>query len=149
VDHLDPANGIQPTEKEKTGIPVFNNIAENPLPSLVVLMIESEQPEGLSARKLVVETAKHNVLTAYSAEDGLGLLRKFPNVDVILVHGPLAEQHPDLLPAVREQAAEIPIILAAPFGNMSSPYVNYVVDSHHPEDLLTLLVTEIRPRPFA
>ena len=137
------------TEQEEAGIAVFNNIAQSPVPSLVVLMIESEQPEGLSARKLVVETAKHNVLTAYSAEDGLGLLRRFPNVDVILVHGPLIEQNPDLLTVVREQAAEIPIILAAPFGNMSSPHVNYVVDSHHPEDLLTLLITEIRPRPSA
>jgi len=36
------------------------------LKSLVVLMMEEEQPEGLSARKLVVETAKHNVLTAYT-----------------------------------------------------------------------------------
>ena len=38
---------------------------------LVVLMIETEQPEALSARKLVVETAKHNVLTAYDAQSGL------------------------------------------------------------------------------
>jgi hypothetical protein len=27
-------------------------------------MIEIEQPEGLSARKLVLETSKHNVITA-------------------------------------------------------------------------------------
>ncbi len=123
------------------------NTTTSKVPSLVVLMIESEQPEGLSARKLVVETAKHNVLTAYNPEDGIELLRRFPNVDVILVHGPLAEQYPDILPTVREMAADIPIVLAAPFGNMSSPHVNYVVDSHHPEDLLFLLTTEIRPRP--
>lgn len=123
------------------------NTTTSKVPSLVVLMIESEQPEGLSARKLVVETAKHNVLTAYNPEDGIELLRRFPNVDVILVHGPLAEQYPDILPTVREMAADIPIVLAAPFGNMSSPHANYVVDSHHPEDLLFLLTTEIRPRP--
>jgi hypothetical protein len=114
---------------------------------LVILMIESEQPEGLSARKLVAETAKHNVLTAYTAEDGIGLLQRFPNVDVVLVHGPLLEQNPDLLASVRELAPDIPVVLAAPFGNMSSPHANYVVDSHHPEDLLFLLTTEIRRRP--
>ena len=123
------------------------NAKDSAVPSLVVLMIESEQPEGLSARKLVVETAKHNVLTAYNPQDGVGLLQRFPNVDVILVHGPLAEQNPDVLPTVREMAPDIPIVLAAPFGNMSSPHANYVVDSHHPEDLLFLLTTEIRPRP--
>ena len=116
------------------------------MPSLVILMIEAEQPEGLSARKLVVETAKHNVLTAYSANEGLQLLRRFPNVDAILVHGALVQNSPDLLSTVREEAPNIPIILAAPFGNMSSPHVNYVVDSHHPEDLLFMLINEIQPR---
>ncbi len=57
--------------------------------SIVMLMIEEEQPEGLSARKLVVETAKHNVLTAYKAEDGIEPLRRFPNIDVVLVHASL------------------------------------------------------------
>jgi hypothetical protein len=31
---------------------------------LVVLMIEVEQPEGVSSRKLILETARHNVITA-------------------------------------------------------------------------------------
>jgi hypothetical protein len=49
-------------------------------------MIEVEQPEGLSTRKLVLETARHNVITAYTAEGGMELLHRFPNVDVIVVH---------------------------------------------------------------
>ena len=103
--------------------------------------------EGSMNNTATVETAKHNVLTAYNPEDGIELLQRFPNVDVILVHGPLAEQNPDILPTVREMAPDIPIVLAAPFGNMGSPHANYVVDSHHPEDLLFLLTAEIRPRP--
>ena len=114
--------------------------------SLVILMIEAEQPEGLSARKLVVETAKHNVLTAYSEEDGLALLRRFPKLDAILVHGMFLEQTPGILSAIREQSAEVPIILAAPFGNISSPHATYVVDSHHPEELLRLLNGELSGR---
>jgi hypothetical protein len=35
---------------------------------LVVLMIEVEQPEGVSTRKLVLETARPNVITAYSTQ---------------------------------------------------------------------------------
>ena len=71
--------------------------------SLVILMIEEEQPEGLSARKLVVETVKHNVLTAYNAEDGIDLLKRFPNVDAVLVHAGSALQEAD--PARRSESA--------------------------------------------
>jgi|tagenome__1003787_1003787.scaffolds.fasta_scaffold20508435_2 hypothetical protein len=114
--------------------------------SLVILMIEAEQPEGLSARKLVVETAKHNVLTAYCKEDGLDLLRRFPNVDAILVHSALLADTPHILSEIREGAPDVPIILAAPFGNLRSPLVNFVVDSHIPQELLRLLNGEIQPR---
>jgi hypothetical protein len=109
-------------------------------------MIEAEQPEGLSARKLVVETAKHNVLTAYTLEDGLSLLRRFPNVDAILVHGALVEDNPTLLDHVKEESGDTPIILACPFESMKCPQADYVIDSHHPQNLLRLLSEEITSR---
>jgi hypothetical protein len=49
-------------------------------------MVEVEQPEGISARKLILETARHNVITAYTGKGALELLRRFPNVDVAVVH---------------------------------------------------------------
>ncbi len=107
--------------------------------SLVVLMIEMEQPEGLSSRKLIIETAKHNVLTAYNAEVGLDLLRRFPNVDLALVHSSLLQQHKDLLAQVKSLAPKVPIVLASPLKTERYPEVNYVVDSHNPQELLTLL----------
>ncbi|HEY1581050.1 MAG TPA: hypothetical protein VGF82_28610 [Terracidiphilus sp.] len=107
--------------------------------SLVVLMMEEEQPEGLSARKLVVETAKHNVLTAYTLQDGLDLLYRFPKVDMILVHARLLEQKRDLLAEVRSVCPGKPIILATPFANDSRPEADYVIDSHRPQELVTLL----------
>jgi hypothetical protein len=98
------------------------------LKSLVVLMMEEEQPEGLSARKLVVETAKHNVLTAYTLEDGLDLLHRFPKVDMIMV-----------LSEVRRVCPGKPIILATPYANDSRPEADFIVDSHRPHDLVALL----------
>lgn len=106
--------------------------------SLVVLMMEEEQPEGLSARKLVVETAKHNVLTAYNLHDGLDLLYRFPNVDVIMVHARLLEQERDLLKDVRHVCPGKPIILATPFANDHHQEADYLVDSHKPNDLIAL-----------
>jgi len=115
--------------------------------SLVVLMMEEEQPEGLSARKLVVETAKHNVLTAYNLPDGLDLLHRFPNVDVIMVHSRLLEQKPDLLSDVRRKCPGKPIILATPFSNDHRPEADYVVDSHKPHELIRLFASgELRLR---
>lgn len=107
--------------------------------SLVVLMMEEEQPEGLSSRKLVVETVKHNVLTAYTLKDGLDLLHRFPNVDIIMVHSRLLEEKPDLLAEVRTVCPDKPIILATPFASETLPEANYVVDSHRPHDLVKLL----------
>lgn len=107
--------------------------------SYVILMMEEEQPEGLSARKLVVETAKHNVLTAYNGSTGLDLLQRFPNVDMILVHASLLEKMPDLLAQVNSRCAGKPIILASPFANDSRPGATHIIDSHRPHDLLRLL----------
>ncbi len=109
---------------------------------LVVLMIESEQPEGLSARKLVVETAKHNVLTAYTAEEGLTLLRRFPAIDAVLVHGTLLENEPDLLTKVRELAPSLPIVVASPFPDAHYPEAAFVIDSHQPQQVLELFARE-------
>ncbi len=58
---------------------------------LVVLMVEVEQPEGISARKLILETARHNVITAYSGNGAIKLLRRFPNVDVAVIHTELED----------------------------------------------------------
>lgn len=115
------------------------------LNSLVILMMEEEQPEGLSARKLVVETAKHNVLTAYNAKSGLDLLHRFPNVDMVLVHARLLSQMPNLLSDVRAICRAKPIILASPFADDAQPEADYVVDSHKPHELIKLLGQNLAP----
>ena len=104
-------------------------------------MIETEQPEGLSARKLVVETAKHNVITACRAEDGLKLLRRFPKVDAVLVHGLLA-QCQALIQQIPAIAPGVPVIVAAPDLGREYPGAAYVVPSHEPAALLRLLAQE-------
>ena len=112
--------------------------------SLVILMIEEEQPEGLSARKLVVETVKHNVVTAYSAKDGIDLLRRFPAVGAVLVHAAQLAKAPDLLAQVKALAPGVPIILASPFAQDGAPGANFVVDSHKPQALLKLLGEDLQ-----
>jgi response regulator RpfG family c-di-GMP phosphodiesterase len=107
---------------------------------LVVLMIEVEQPEGLSARKLVLETAKHNVLTSYSAKHGLEMLKRFPNVDLVVVHlyvNDLPAQ--EVIRKVKEIAPKKPVVLLSPLADGQALGAEYVIPSYEPQMILTLL----------
>ena len=107
---------------------------------LVALMIEVEQPEGLSARKLVLETAKHNVITTYTGKYGLDMLRRFPNVDLVVVH-----RHVDDMPAqevirqIKSISPKMPVVLLSPLNDEPPVGADYVIPSHEPQMILTLL----------
>jgi DNA-binding response OmpR family regulator len=49
------------------------------------LVIDQEHSGSISTRKLVIETAKFNVITAYSGEEALQTLTKFSAVDAIVL----------------------------------------------------------------
>jgi hypothetical protein len=107
---------------------------------LVILMIEVEQPEGISARKLLLETARHNVITAYGGNVGLALFRRFPNVDLAVVHTELAdasfERTVDGLKAINPR---LPIIGITPVADRQHSGADHIISSHDPQVLLTLL----------
>jgi CheY-like chemotaxis protein len=50
-----------------------------------ILVAESEPLQALSVRKLVLESAKFNVLTAHSTEEALDILHMFPNVNAAVL----------------------------------------------------------------
>jgi hypothetical protein len=50
------------------------------------LVIDREFPGSISTRKLVIETAKFNVLTAYSGKEALEMIARFlPSFGVVLM----------------------------------------------------------------
>src|SRR4051794_28692663 len=51
---------------------------------LSFLLVEKDR-DGLSPRKILLESAKHNVVTAYSLSEGLAMFRRFVNVDAIAI----------------------------------------------------------------
>ena len=110
---------------------------------LTALIVEVEQPEGISTRKLVLETARHNVLTAYSGEGGLELMRRFPNVDVVIVHTEIRDiPFEEVVRQLRQIRPGIRVIALAPTGEANPDYADFVVLSHQPQALLQLLATE-------
>ena len=104
------------------------------------LIIDREYPASISTRKLVVESAKFNVITAYSPAEAVETLRRFPYVDGIVLDaesegiscGELIQQ----LRAVRDG---VPVVTVAPGGQMDCPGAQHRVDSHDPKRLIETL----------
>ncbi|MEO6965477.1 MAG: response regulator [Acidobacteriaceae bacterium] len=107
---------------------------------VIVLMIEVEQPEGLSARKLVLETSKHNVITAYSGKAGIQLFRRFPDMDAVVIHVDVSDMpFEEVVRQLREIRPNVPLIALSPVGAVGIPGVEYVIPSHEPQAILKVL----------
>lgn len=81
------------------------------------LVIDKQYPGSISARKLVIETALLNVITAYGAEEAIQTLARYPNVDGIVldteVQGMTCRQ---LIERLRSIRTHIPIVTVSPTG---------------------------------
>jgi DNA-binding response OmpR family regulator len=103
-----------------------------------ILMVEPEPAEALSVRKLVVETAKFNVLTAYSAEEGDRLLQKFPKVEALVIVAEINNCE-EAVNAARARRKSLPVIVLSANRNYRCSNAEYHASSHEPEELLGLL----------
>jgi hypothetical protein len=110
---------------------------------LVVLMIEVEQPEGISARKLILETARHNIITAYSSSAGLKLLRRFPNVDAAVVHTELDDSFKETVRELKKIRPDLPVIGISPLPDRELEGADHMLSSFDPQKLLNLLAERI------
>lgn len=103
------------------------------------LVIEVETPEGLSSRKLVIETAKSNVLTAYSGKEGLELFNQHP-VDGIVIHAAVADVSCDELAAYfKSQKPHIPIVVLSPADTYHCAPADAIIPAYDPQLLLATL----------
>jgi hypothetical protein len=103
-------------------------------------MIEVEQPEGISARKLLLETARHNVITAYGGNVGLDLFRRFPNVDLAVVHTELTDSAFErTVFSLKAINSKLPIIGITPVPDRHPSGADHMISSHDPQALLALL----------
>lgn len=106
----------------------------------IILMVEVEQPEGLSARKLVLETAGHNVITAYCEEDAVKLLRRFPNVDLAVLHTELEDSgFQSTVRRLKEVRSDLYIIAVSAAGAGDEAAVDCVLSSRDTLGLLEFL----------
>ena len=104
------------------------------------LVVDREYSGSISTRKLVIETAKFNVLTAYSAREAVEVLRRFPAVDGIVVDSDTQQMScADFIQAVRLLAPAMPVIgVSTPLFGMCEG-ADYQLESFDPAKLLELL----------
>jgi DNA-binding NtrC family response regulator len=77
---------------------------------------KKEQPEGLSSRKLIVETAKYNALTAFSAKEGLEIFKEHP-VNAVVLHSSVQGIPCDsMVKQIKKQQPDMPVIILSATG---------------------------------
>jgi DNA-binding response OmpR family regulator len=107
----------------------------------IVLMTEMEPPEGLSARKLVLETGKFNVITAYSLEEALDTVAVFPKVDAVVLHVSMCQEMEcdEAISQIRSRVPDMLVIALSPTTSHTYKLADYNISSHEPHELLDLL----------
>ena len=110
-----------------------------------ILMIEPEMLESFSAHKLVVETAKHNVITAYGGIEGLALFKRFPAVDAIFTDSELNDYDcAKVAKQIRAANPTIPIVVLSPTGHTRcGSEISDILPSHEPHRILDYLAERL------
>ncbi len=108
-----------------------------------LLVAEREPDNALSVRKLVLETAKYNVLTAYSAPEAVEMFENFPAIAAAVITSNLgAEKDCDLVAGrIKTKNPKIPIIYLSPTGLTQCKWADHLLSTYEPEKLLHLVRT--------
>jgi len=113
------------------------------------LVIDREFPGSISTRKLVIETAKFNVITAYSGQEALDVFTRFPAVSGIVLDGGLDDiPCGELAAKIKQLQPKVPIIVIAAPGFDGCPQADYQLESFDPAKLLEIL-RSIKPEAAA
>ncbi len=105
------------------------------------LVIDREHANSISTRKLVIETAKLNVITAYSSAEALETLARYPAVDGIVLDAGMPDVPcADLIQALKKMQPTTPLVLIATPLRPFCEGADHVLESFDPAKLLALLV---------
>jgi DNA-binding NtrC family response regulator len=119
------------------------------MPRPCFLVIDREFPGSVSTRKLVIETAKFNVLTAYSGKEALEIFRRFPAVDGVILDGELEDiSCAKVASEIKALQPAVPIIVISAPGYTGYPPADYHLETFQPAKLLETL-RSIKPKESA
>lgn len=113
------------------------------------LVLDREHASSISTRKLVIETAKFNVITAYSAGEALETFATFPAINAVVLDSSVKDLPcDDVVAKLKSAAPELPIIVVRAPGGQSCAGADHYLDTFEPAKLLELLA-KLRPREAA
>jgi DNA-binding response OmpR family regulator len=104
------------------------------------LVVDREFPSSISTRKLVIETAKFNVLTAYSGVEALEVFQRFPAISGVVLDSGLKDVtcH-KIAQTIKASQPAMPVIVIASPGAEDCPEADFVLKSFEPAKLLETL----------
>jgi DNA-binding NtrC family response regulator len=104
------------------------------------LVVDREYSGSISTRKLVIETAKFNVITAYSAQESIETLTTFPAIQGIVLDAGMRDiPCCELVPQLKKIQPELPVIVISSPGTHQCPQADHTLESFEPAKLLMLL----------
>ncbi len=109
------------------------------MPRPTLLVAEPEPLQALSVRKLVLETAKFNVITAHSTREAIDLFHLFPNISGAIVTCGERIDCEKISAAIKNTTQKIPIVALIPNVAGVSPVADHTLSGHEPERLLELV----------
>ena len=113
------------------------------------LVIDRETSSGISTRKLIIETAKFNVVTAYSSKEAIETLRKYPALDGVVMDAGMEDMPTEeLIAALKGLQPKITVILVCNPRYTPCKDADYNVESFDPRRLLALL-EKLQPEAIA
>jgi CheY-like chemotaxis protein len=113
------------------------------------LVVDRESYGNISTRKLLIETAKFNVITAYSSAESIAALQKFPNVDgVVLDARPTNLSCSALIVQLRNIRPDLPIVVVGNSEHHPCAGASAWTESFDPKELLIVL-QQLQPHKAA
>jgi CheY-like chemotaxis protein len=104
------------------------------------LVVDREFPGSISTRKLVVETAKYNVITAYSGKEAVELVTRFPAINGVVLDGGIQDMPcEEVVRQIKALEPKVPIVVIVTPGSDGCPQSDYQLHSYDPARLLETL----------
>jgi response regulator RpfG family c-di-GMP phosphodiesterase len=104
------------------------------------LVIDRETSSGISTRKLVIETAKFNVITAYSSKEAIITLKKFPALDGVVLDAGMEDMPTnELIRALKELQPKITVVQVCTPRHTPCEEADHTLETFDPRRLLALL----------
>ncbi len=105
-----------------------------------ILIVDPPVDGGISSRKLVLESAKFNVIATYSCDEALATLERFPRVHAVVLNAILHEHEcASLLHDIREKYPVPVRLLVGHVERAETLDADYFVDNYSPRVLLETL----------